>query len=265
MGNAAGGLFSSWLNPVSILIGALAVATGAYLAAVFLSGDAGRAGEPELAARFRVRALAAGVVAIGGLVVLHADAHRLYHELVAGRGLPALAVSVAAGTATLALVWLGRFELARYCAALAVAAIVAGWALAQSPQLLPGLTARQAAAPHDTQVAVLVAILGGGAILLPSLITLFRLQIGGRLAHGGAETQAPPRAQTCCCDYAPPRIARAGRGGAADRRLRLHQRGQRRMGPRAGRCLLSGVHHHRVSRRGAARRTRLSLAASGAG
>ena len=196
VGNAAGSLFSSWLNPVSILIGALAVVTGAYLAAVFLSGDAVRAGEPELAGRFRTRALGAGLVAggvaIGGLVVLHADAHSLYHQLVAGRGLPALLVSALAGITTLALVWLERYELARYCAALAVGAIVAGWALAQSPRLLPGLTVRQAAAPHDTQVTVLVAILAGGAILLPSLITLFRLQIGGRLKYGGEPQPARP-------------------------------------------------------------------------
>ncbi len=199
VGNAAGGLFSSWTGPVSILIGALAVVTGAYLAAVFLSGDAARAGEQKLAERFRLRALGsgllAGAMAIGGLVVLHADAHSLYHQLLAGRGLPALAVSVVAGTGTLALVWVRRFEAARYCAALAVAAIVAGWALAQSPHLLPGLTARQAAAPHDTQVAVLVAILGGGAILLPSLVALFRLHIGGFLGYGGAQHEVPIGAQ----------------------------------------------------------------------
>src|SRR6266496_1360529 len=34
VGNAAGHLFSSWLNPTSILVGVLAVATAAYLAAV---------------------------------------------------------------------------------------------------------------------------------------------------------------------------------------------------------------------------------------
>jgi len=53
VGNAAGHLFSSWLNPTSILIGALAVATGAYLSAVFLCGDATRAGSGHLAERFR--------------------------------------------------------------------------------------------------------------------------------------------------------------------------------------------------------------------
>jgi len=98
--------------------------------------------------------------------------------------LPALIVSALAGAATLALVWGRRFEPARYTAALAVAAIVAGWALAQSPQLLPGLTVKQAAAPHDTQVAVVVAILAGAALLGPSLVTLFRLALGGQLGEG---------------------------------------------------------------------------------
>jgi cytochrome d ubiquinol oxidase subunit II len=195
VGNAAGSLFSSWLNPTSILIGVLAVATGAYLAAVFLCGDAVRREEPELAEAFRTRALVSGVVAgaiaIGGLVVLDHDAHPLFHGLVQGSGLPALVVSVLAGVATLALVWGRRYEPARYASALAVAAIVAGWALAQSPRFLPGLTVRQAAAPRDTLVAVLVAIAAGALLLFPSLATLFRLVLGGRLGEGPPAGDAP--------------------------------------------------------------------------
>jgi cytochrome bd ubiquinol oxidase subunit II len=207
VGNAAGGLFSSWTSPTSILIGALAVITGAYLAAVFLSGDAVRAHDADLAEAFRIRALIAGVVAgavaIGGFFVVHSDAHDLYRGLVSARALPAVIVSVLAGTSTLALVWTRRFEPARYSAALAVAAIVAGWALAQSPRFLPGLTVRQAAAPHDTQVAVIVAILAGGALLLPALGTLFRLTLGGRLdeAHApGAAGTTPTAARAAPAD-----------------------------------------------------------------
>src|SRR5690242_18984712 len=40
VGNAAGDLITSWLNPTSILIGLLAVAFSAYLAAVYLAADA---------------------------------------------------------------------------------------------------------------------------------------------------------------------------------------------------------------------------------
>src|SRR5437870_5039518 len=63
VGNAAGHLFSSWLNPTSILVGALAVATAAYLSAVYLSADAVRVGQPDLVRQFRARALGAGLVA----------------------------------------------------------------------------------------------------------------------------------------------------------------------------------------------------------
>jgi cytochrome d ubiquinol oxidase subunit II len=197
-GNAKGDLVTSWLNPTSIFIGALAVAFCAYLAAVYLSADAARRHDADLVAAFRARALGAGAVAgvlsIAGLVVLHHDAYRLYHELVAGDGLPALIVSVLAGLATFGLVAAGRFEPARYTAGLAVAAIVAGWALAQSPIFLPGLTVKQAAAPHDVLVAITVAVLGGAVILFPSLVLLFRLTLGGRLGHGEEEQAATPAA-----------------------------------------------------------------------
>ena len=184
VGNAAGPLFSSWLNPTSILIGTVAVATSAYLAAVYLAADAARLGEPDLERDFRRRALGSGLVvgalAIGGLAVLHDDAHHLFHELTAGDALPALVVSILAGIGTVGLVFRRRFEAARYTAALAVAAVVAGWALGQWPTILPGLSVRQAAASHDTLVAVVVAVLAGGAILFPSLALLFNLALKGR-------------------------------------------------------------------------------------
>jgi cytochrome d ubiquinol oxidase subunit II len=194
VGNAAGHLFSSWLNPTSALIGALAIATSAYLAAVYLAADAVRGGDQALAERFRARALVAGLlaglIALGGLPVLHADIDALYRQLVSGAALSALIVSLLAGILTLALVWARRFEIARYSAALAVAAIIAGWALAQHPTLLPHLTIAQAAAPHDTLVAVIVAVIAGGALLFPSLGLLFGLLLTGRLDHGGAGTSA---------------------------------------------------------------------------
>jgi cytochrome bd ubiquinol oxidase subunit II len=196
VGNAAGHLFSSWLNPTAILIGLVAVATSAYLSAVYLAADSVRAGDTELEEQFRWRALIAGVlagaIAVAGIVVLHSDAHRLYDGLVHGAGLIALIVSVAGGATTLALVWRRRYEPARYTAALAVAAIIAGWAIAQRPVLLKGLTIEQAAAPHDTLVLVVVVVLAGGALLLPSLVLLFRLVLGGRLDHGEGVASAPP-------------------------------------------------------------------------
>ena len=48
VGNAAGDRVSSWVNLLSFVTGALFVATGAYLASVFLVSDARRAGTPDL-------------------------------------------------------------------------------------------------------------------------------------------------------------------------------------------------------------------------
>jgi cytochrome d ubiquinol oxidase subunit II len=135
-------------------------------------------------------------VALAGLVVLHEDAHALYAGLVSGAALAALIVSAAAGTTTLALVWSRHVEAARYCAAVAVGAIVAAWALAQRPQFLPGLTVEQAAAPHDTLVAVVVAVVGGAIVLFPSLFLLLRLELRGRLGEHGEEKGGAAAATT---------------------------------------------------------------------
>jgi cytochrome bd ubiquinol oxidase subunit II len=199
VGNAAGDMWSSWLNLPSIFIGVLAVATSAYLAAVYLAADFARDGRRELEHDFRVRALGAGivagVVAIGGIFVVEADSPELFHSLLHGRALPAVIVSGLAGAATLALVYRRRYEPSRYSAALAVAAVVAGWALARWPTILPGLTVDQAAAGHDTLVAVVVAVLAGGAIVFPALAFLFRLALTGRFAAQDTTSTATPERQ----------------------------------------------------------------------
>jgi cytochrome bd ubiquinol oxidase subunit II len=184
VGNAAGDLATSWLNWTSIFVGVLSVATAAYLAAVYLAADAVRIGRADLAAAFRARALGTGIVAgalaFAGLPVVRHDARPIWDGLTSGAGLAAVLVSAAAGVATLLLVYRSRFEPARLSAALAVAAIVAGWALAQRPRFLPGLTIEQAAASRSTLVAVIVGIALGAVVLIPSLVLLFRLFLRGR-------------------------------------------------------------------------------------
>jgi cytochrome bd ubiquinol oxidase subunit II len=195
VGNARGDLVTSWLNPTSIAVGALAVATSAYLAAVYLSADAERIRAAELVRQFRLRALAvgfvAGAVAVGALVVLRFDAQPIWDGLTGWPGLLAVVASVAAGFGTLALVSAGSFGLARLCAAVAVAAIVVGWALAQRPRLLPGLTIEQAAAPRATLIAIAIAGGIGAVVLVPSLALLFGLFLGGRFDLRPAQAAEP--------------------------------------------------------------------------
>jgi cytochrome bd ubiquinol oxidase subunit II len=191
LGNAAGDAIDSWLNPTSVTVGVLAVATSAYLAAVWLTGDAARAGHDNLVEAFRTRALATGAItgalALGGLFVLHEDAERIYEGLTSGAGLVALVASVGAGAATMLFVARRRLEPARWSAAVAVGTIVAGWAAAQQPQFLPGLTVEQAAAGDATIVSLLVSIAIGSLILIPSLVLLFGLVLRGRFDEPAEE------------------------------------------------------------------------------
>jgi cytochrome bd ubiquinol oxidase subunit II len=194
VGNAKGDVWTSWLHPTSILIGVLAVATSAYLAAVYLAADARRLREQSLELDFRTRALGGGVVAgaiaLAGLVVVRFDARSIWDGLTSGAGLAMVVVSAAAGVTTLVLVRRNRFGPARVSAALAVAAIIAGWAFAQEPQFLPGLTISEAAAGRSTLLAVVISVAVGAIVLVPSLALLFGLFLRGRL--DSAEGEPPP-------------------------------------------------------------------------
>jgi cytochrome d ubiquinol oxidase subunit II len=180
--------FSVWTGSTSILIGVLAVASDAYISAVFLAADARRAEMPDLVEAFRRRALGAAVVAgalaIGGLAVVNSDAPDLYDGLTSGFGLVMVIASGIAGLVTISFVWRGRFEIARYTAAAAVGAILVGWATAQRPDFLPGqLTFEDAAAGDVTMIATLIAIALALAAIIPSLAWLYRLKLGGRLGE----------------------------------------------------------------------------------
>jgi len=222
VGNAAGDLVTSWLNPSSVMIGTLAVTTSTYLAAVYLAADARRLGEHGLERDFRLRGLwsgvAAGALALAGLLVMRTDARTIWNGLTGGAGLAMVVVSAAAGLGTLVLVWRGRFNLARVSAALAVAAIVAGWALAQRPYLLPGLTVSEAAAGRSTLIAVVVTVAVGTVVLVPSLVLLFGLFLHGRLGADAAPDAPPaPCAPTPtlvhrgCSEYSPSPASRLAR------------------------------------------------------
>jgi cytochrome d ubiquinol oxidase subunit II len=210
VGNAAGDLWSSWLNWTSFFVGVLGVSTAAYLAAVYLAADAKRTGNSDIAGAFRTRALGAGLVAgalaLIGLPVVHHDAPGLWDGLTSGAGLGAVAVSAVAGVVTLVLVYRSRFEPARLTAAVAVAAIIAGWALAQRPQVLPGLTIEDAAAGRSTLIAVIIAAVIAVVVLGPALWLLFSLFLHGRFDPHTVEPAEPGRRPVGPSRLAPPQL-----------------------------------------------------------
>ena len=161
----------------------LAVATAAYLAAVYLAADAARIGRPDLARAFRVRALATAVVA--GAIAARRAGRRAratpsasWTASRAARGSPRVLVSARRGVATLALVARaplragaldrrggGRRDRRRL-------------GLAQRPSVLPGLTIQEAAAGRSTLVAMLVGLgarrADPGPVARPALLLLLR-------------------------------------------------------------------------------------------
>jgi cytochrome d ubiquinol oxidase subunit II len=185
-GEGNGEPFSSWLQPLPLLVGAMFVASGAYLAAVFLVGDARRAGEDDLRAYFARRALAAagvaGAFAVAGLFALQAEARYVFDRLTS-EGLPLVVLSAACGLGVIALLLAAARRprassprLMRPLAAGAVVAVVWGWGVAQFPYLLPtSLKIAQSAAPPDALATVIVVFLFAAILVLPALGLLYWL------------------------------------------------------------------------------------------
>jgi cytochrome bd ubiquinol oxidase subunit II len=185
-GDGNGAPFSSWLQPLPLLTGAMFVASGAYLAAVFLVGDARRAGDDTMQRYFARRALAAaavaGVAAAVGLIELHAEARYIFDRLTS-EGLPLVILSALCGLGVLAILLAAtrrgapaRSRLLRPLAAGAVIAVIWGWGVAQFPYLVPtSLKIAQSAAPPATLGTVIVVFIAAAIVVLPSLALLYWL------------------------------------------------------------------------------------------
>jgi cytochrome d ubiquinol oxidase subunit II len=201
VGNATGDPVSSWLNPLSLLVGALFLATSAYLAAVFLVSDARRAGSDDLERYFTARALgaaaAAGALAVAGIVVLRSDARYVYDGLT-GEGLPLVIVSAACGTAVPVLLRRGVRRGARPLAVGAVVAVIRGWGVAQHPYLLPtDLTIDAGAAPSATLTSLLLVFGAAVALVIPAMALLYTLAQRSVIEEGA---RPEPRADRSLAD-----------------------------------------------------------------
>ncbi|HEY2522526.1 MAG TPA: cytochrome d ubiquinol oxidase subunit II [Streptosporangiaceae bacterium] len=178
----AGNVLAAWTSPTAILTGFLFVAACAYISAVFLVLEARQRGQQDLVRYFSLRATAAGVVtgalAGGTLAELSDSAPYVFHRLT-GVALPLVAISAAAGIAVLAMLWLRWYQalFLRVTAAIAVAAVVGGWGLAQYPYLFP-TTLPLAAGSAPTSALVAELVVAGLAVLLvaPAFVLLYVLQ-----------------------------------------------------------------------------------------
>ncbi|MFF9362547.1 cytochrome d ubiquinol oxidase subunit II [Streptomyces griseoluteus] len=181
-----GDAISSWVNPSSILGGILAVLACSYLAATYLTVEALHRDDQKLYRYFRDRAIAAGAVtgavSIAGIFVLHADAPRLFDRL-SGPALPLVVLAAVGGLVGLALLWARRTIGTRVAAAGAVAVVIVGWGVAQTPYLLgTHLSITEAAAPNTTLAVVVGVAILAGLLIVPSLVLLFRLSSRGAVS-----------------------------------------------------------------------------------
>ena len=219
VGNAAGDPVTSWLNPLSVVIGALFVATCAYLSAVFLVSDARRAGAPDLERYFGTRALVSAVVtgalAAAGLVVLRSDARFVFDGL-KGDALPLVILSVVCGVAVLVLLRRNARRGARALAVGAVACVI--WALGRCAASVPAAEEahhrRRGSSERDLDELLVVF---GVAVLvvLPALGLLFTLVQRNLVRETSSPTSHDkPPADTCAADDGP-HLATRGNGGAA--------------------------------------------------
>jgi len=165
-----------WFAPVSLAIGAFALALSAYLAAVYLTNET----QGELQEDFRVRALWAGtcvvVLSVVALPLLYLESPHLWSGLVSPRAAPVLALGMATALLSGWALLRRRFRLARAAVVGQASLLLLGWGLAQYPYLIyPDVTFANAAAPEATLRFVLVAIPIGMAMLLPSLWFLFHV------------------------------------------------------------------------------------------
>jgi cytochrome d ubiquinol oxidase subunit II len=167
-----------WLSPFGLATGAFTLSLFAFLAAVYLTVDAGD--DRELQEDFRRRALWSG---------LCCGALALITFLAAGSGAPLVreglsrrawswpfhALTALAAVAALALLAARRYRQARYAAASQVALVVLGWGASQYPWIVvPDVTLTSASGPAVTQRLLLWALLAGSVLLFPSLRILYK-------------------------------------------------------------------------------------------
>lgn len=167
---------SAWLAPFPLAVGLLTLALCAFLAAVYLTCETD---DPTLQDDFRRWALAAGVtvgiLAWTALGLARRGAPSIYQALMGTWwALPFHLVTGGMALGTLAALWWRRFPTARVLAIVQTTLIMLGWGLAQYPYLVvPDLTLWNTAAPESVLRPLLIALVAGTIVIIPSFWYLY--------------------------------------------------------------------------------------------
>ncbi len=192
-----GDMWTSWLNPTSLLGGILAVATCTFLAGVLLTAEADRLDLHVLCAQLRHRSLIGGAITgalvVSGLPILAVDDQTLVDGLL-GPALPLVVASGLAGIAAMWDLWYHQYRRARFTAAAAVALVVAGWGAAQYPWILVDeLRIDEAAGAPAALTGLLVASALAALLVVPPLVYLLVLADSNQVGVAPQQVTNPPR------------------------------------------------------------------------
>jgi cytochrome bd ubiquinol oxidase subunit II len=164
-----------WTGLFTGLVGLLAVALCAHLAASFMTNRLEQTGRPQLADDFRRRGLqtgaSVGVLSVLALLSAAWKAPDLWHRL-AGPALPVVVIGLLAAAVSVYGLARRRYLVARGATMLSAGAIIWGWLIAQSPHVIgASLTIHTAAATGPALTAIGIA----GAVVLVSVLPAFYL------------------------------------------------------------------------------------------
>ncbi|MFD9123433.1 cytochrome d ubiquinol oxidase subunit II [Kitasatospora sp. NPDC059571] len=176
----------AWANPTSLMAGLMAIASTAFLGAVFLCSDARRFGADDLVDYFRLRAwiafAALVVLALIALPVTRDDARYVWDGLTGGLGLLMAVLAGVCGLVTVLLLVRRLYGWSRHTSVATVALAVLAWGFAQRPYLLPTtLTVAQAAGAAHTLRWLGIVTLVAVVLVGPALVLVYRLDTKGRL------------------------------------------------------------------------------------
>ncbi len=167
-----------WLSPFPISVGLLALASFAFLAAVYLILETNDPGLREEIRRDSLRSAVALVFFSGLTLALAAVDAKTFFRALTDRSwsMPLITAEGAAAAGAIASLALRRYPLARACAAAQVTLLLIGWGLAQYPYLVrPDVTVFSAAASPGSLRLLLWALAAGAALLFPAIFLLLRV------------------------------------------------------------------------------------------
>ena len=167
-----------WFAPFPMAVGFFALSLFAFLAAVYLTVEAR---EVELQEDFRLRALWSGalvaLMAVIVYVLAGSGAPELRRSMILSRwtGTIQASTAIVAAIAYVAL-WRRKYQLARVGVVVQSTLVLWGWAIPQFPNMImPNLSIYEAAAPPSTLRLLVIALIAGTLILVPSFVYLLRI------------------------------------------------------------------------------------------